>query len=129
VRQRKDDPNDWQEVTRGSGPDAIVGHSADTGEPLTKREVFPEGSSMLETDLASQPNHRGHLEGEANPEAAPEPLTPAEASYRENLRIEERLREPDSYEPASKELDGWHEAGPVYDPTLVPDFGESTDKK
>ena len=59
VANRRNDPNDRQEITQGTGPEALIGHSAATGEPLTKAEVFPPGSSMLEVDRASRPAARG----------------------------------------------------------------------
>ncbi|MER3553361.1 MAG: hypothetical protein C4331_03160 [Meiothermus sp.] len=153
VANRRNDPNDRQEITQGTGPEALIGHSAATGEPLTKAEVFPPGSSMLEVDRASQPNHLGpQLEGAAETRvasgepdpvhaspsaehdtfgrstsssdyAAQAPLTTAEAirddSSTEDLRVEERLHEPDRYEPESGSSAGWHDETPAYDPKLV----------
>lgn len=148
---RRDDPNDRQEITEGTGPNAVIGHSATTGEPLTKAQVFPEGSSMLEVDKASQHNDPGpdpdstatvagqpqepRLSPSAQHDAfgrslgpadyAEPQLTPAEAardeSLAENLRIEERLKEPDPYEPETVTGSGWHDENAGYNPAIVPE--------
>ena len=99
---RAGDPNDQQEITQGTGPDAIIGHSVETGEPLTKREVFPEGSSMLEVDKASQKNERG-------PELVG---TPVKANTEDSEAMAEEAGNTYLYEredPEEAGTGGWHD--------------------
>lgn len=109
---RPGDPNDQQEITQGTGPDAIIGHSVETGEPLTKRDVFPQGSSMLEVDKASQFSNRG-------PELVG---TPVEVDSEDPRAMAEEAGNTHLYEredPQATGQGGWHDEDETpYNPPL-----------
>lgn len=99
-----------QQNPLNTGPDAIIGYSEETGEPLTKREVFGDGDQLGQ---ASQHIHSGpELSGKARAQQA-RPVTALEDLQSHGPQPAEAINPEaaNQYEAETGSAKGWHSAG------------------
>ena len=93
-----------------TGPDAVIGYDVETGEPLTKREVFGDENDQL--GQASQHIHSGpELSGKPQAEHT-KPVTALEELQSHGPQTDDPVNPQavNQYEPESDSQKGWHSA-------------------